>query len=46
LILKGTNSVHVCNAPSPAATASLEIGKAVVEQIPNLSRSAGLSMAL
>jgi (S)-2-hydroxyglutarate dehydrogenase len=46
LILKGTNSVHVCNAPSPAATASLEIGKAVVEQIPSLSRSAGLSMAL
>jgi L-2-hydroxyglutarate oxidase len=46
LILKGTNSVHVCNAPSPAATASLEIGTAVVEQIPSLSRSAGLSMAL
>ena len=46
LILKGTNSVHVCNAPSPAATASLEIGKAIVEQIPSLSKSAGLSMAL
>jgi (S)-2-hydroxyglutarate dehydrogenase len=26
-----TGSVHVCNAPSPAATASLEIGRAVVE---------------
>src|SRR5207302_1238107 len=26
LIVKGKNSIHVCNAPSPAATASLEIG--------------------
>jgi (S)-2-hydroxyglutarate dehydrogenase len=34
LIIKGQNSVHVCNAPSPAATSSIEIGKAVVEQIP------------
>jgi L-2-hydroxyglutarate oxidase len=34
LIVKGDRSIHVCNAPSPAATSSLEIGKAVVEQIP------------
>ena len=34
LIIKGQNSLHVCNAPSPAATSSLEIGKAVAEQIP------------
>lgn len=34
LIVKGQNSVHVCNAPSPAATSSIEIGKAVVEQVP------------
>jgi L-2-hydroxyglutarate oxidase len=34
LIIKGHNSVHVCNAPSPAATSSIEIGKAVVEQLP------------
>lgn len=34
LIVKGQNSVHVCNAPSPAATASIEIGKAIVQQIP------------
>jgi (S)-2-hydroxyglutarate dehydrogenase len=34
LIVKGENSIHVCNAPSPAATSSIEIGKAVVEQIP------------
>ncbi len=33
LIVKGKNSIHVCNAPSPAATSSLEIGKAVTEQI-------------
>ncbi len=33
LIVKGQNSIHVCNAPSPAATSSLEIGKAVVQQI-------------
>jgi len=34
LIVKGENSVHVCNAPSPAATSSLEIGKAVADQVP------------
>ena len=34
LIVKGQNSLHVCNAPSPAATSSLEIGRAIVEQIP------------
>jgi (S)-2-hydroxyglutarate dehydrogenase len=33
LIVSSHSSVHVCNAPSPAATSSLEIGKAVVEQI-------------
>lgn len=34
LIIKGHNAMPVCNAPSPAATASLEIAKAIVEQIP------------
>ncbi|MCC5637485.1 L-2-hydroxyglutarate oxidase [Nostoc sp. CHAB 5844] len=33
LIISGQNSIHVCNAPSPAATSSLEIGKAIVAQI-------------
>ncbi|AFY31953.1 L-2-hydroxyglutarate oxidase [Calothrix sp. PCC 7507] len=33
LIVQGQNSVHVCNAPSPAATSSLEIGKAILAQI-------------
>ena len=33
LIVRGQNALHVCNAPSPGATASLEIGKAIVAQI-------------
>jgi (S)-2-hydroxyglutarate dehydrogenase len=37
LIVKGPFAVHVCNAPSPAATASLEIGRVIAEQIPELS---------
>ncbi len=37
LIVKGQNSVHVCNAPSPAATSSIEIGKAVAAEIPELA---------
>lgn len=40
LIVHGENSIHVCNAPSPAATASLEIGKAVVDQVPELRSAA------
>ena len=37
LILKGERSIHVCNAPSPAATSSLEIGKAIVAQVDEMS---------
>ncbi|MDB9536858.1 L-2-hydroxyglutarate oxidase [Dolichospermum planctonicum CS-1226] len=37
LIINGDNSIHICNAPSPAATSSLEIGKAIVAQIPQQS---------
>ncbi len=33
-IINGKNSIHVCNAPSPAATASIEIGKEVIKKIP------------
>lgn len=40
LIVKFNASIHVCNAPSPAATSSLEIGKAVVTQIAEPSLSA------
>ncbi|HTG44771.1 MAG TPA: L-2-hydroxyglutarate oxidase [Verrucomicrobiae bacterium] len=36
LIIQGPNSLHVCNAPSPAATASLEIGKSIAGQVPLL----------
>ncbi|BAB74525.1 L-2-hydroxyglutarate oxidase [Anabaena sp. FACHB-709] len=36
-IVPGENSIHVCNAPSPAATSSLEIGKAIAAQIPQQS---------
>lgn len=35
LIVRGSRSMHICNAPSPAATASLAIGRAVVEQMPD-----------
>jgi (S)-2-hydroxyglutarate dehydrogenase len=34
LIVNGPHSIHVCNAPSPAATASLEIGRAVAKMVP------------
>ena len=34
LILEADQALHICNAPSPAATASLEIGKAIAAKIP------------
>ena len=34
LIVNGNKALHVCNAPSPAATASIEIGKHIVSQVP------------
>ncbi|MDX1933231.1 MAG: L-2-hydroxyglutarate oxidase [Capsulimonadales bacterium] len=33
LFVRSDLGLHVCNAPSPAATASLEIGKAIVEEV-------------
>ena len=33
LIVRGNNTLHVCNAPSPAATSSLEIGEAIAAQV-------------
>ncbi|MDP9741036.1 UNVERIFIED_ORG: L-2-hydroxyglutarate oxidase [Bacillus sp. B2I3] len=33
-IIMGKRTIHVCNAPSPAATASIEIGTEVVTRIP------------
>lgn len=32
-IIRGKHCIHVCNAPSPAATASIEIGKYIVAQM-------------
>lgn len=36
LITNNSSTIHVCNAPSPAATASLEIGRVIVEQATRL----------
>lgn len=36
LILQDNRKMHVCNAPSPAATASLEIGREIAAQVPEL----------
>ncbi|MGH8611805.1 MAG: L-2-hydroxyglutarate oxidase [Gammaproteobacteria bacterium] len=33
LVVKAENSIHVCNAPSPAATSSLLIGEHIASQI-------------
>lgn len=38
-IAETDRAIHVCNAPSPAATASLEIGNYIVELIQNKYRS-------
>ena len=35
LILNRDKAMHVCNAPSPTSTSSIEIGKQIVSQIPN-----------
>jgi (S)-2-hydroxyglutarate dehydrogenase len=37
LIVNGKNSIHVCNAPSPGATASLEIGRFIANQVPKVT---------
>jgi (S)-2-hydroxyglutarate dehydrogenase len=37
LLVKGRRSVHVCNAPSPAATASLEIARTIADQVSSQS---------
>lgn len=38
-IIHGKKSIHVCNAPSPAATASIEIGKEIVEKVTRIQNS-------
>lgn len=44
LIVNGERSIHVLNAPSPAATSSLEIGKEVASQV--VKATAPTSVAL
>ncbi len=34
LIVEAPHALHVCNAPSPAATASLEIGREIAARVP------------
>lgn len=38
LLIQDHHALHVCNAPSPAATASLEIGRAITERVPAPAR--------
>ncbi|WP_406686265.1 L-2-hydroxyglutarate oxidase [Rossellomorea vietnamensis] len=38
-IVPGKRSIHVCNAPSPAATACFPIGKAIADKVPELEMS-------
>ena len=45
LLLEGRNSLHVCNAPSPAATASLEIAKRIASKVPRPGRLSLVKMA-
>jgi (S)-2-hydroxyglutarate dehydrogenase len=33
LLVGGPRSIHVCNAPSPAATAAIPIGHAIVDRL-------------
>ncbi|NBI29235.1 L-2-hydroxyglutarate oxidase [Chengkuizengella marina] len=35
-IVSGKRSIHVCNAPSPAATACFPIGREIAEQVPEV----------
>ncbi|WP_054949239.1 L-2-hydroxyglutarate oxidase [Numidum massiliense] len=43
-IFHGEHSLHVCNAPSPAATASILIGQTIVESIPDAVLASRVSM--
>jgi L-2-hydroxyglutarate oxidase len=45
LFVESRNCIHVCNAPSPAATASLEIGRAIVDKVPRLGSSTVVTLA-
>lgn len=42
LLVPGPRSMHVCNAPSPAATASIPIGRAVAEALADVEAIPGI----
>ena len=42
LLVDRPRSLHVCNAPSPAATASLEIGREIAVRVASRSRDLGI----
>ncbi|MFQ4135644.1 L-2-hydroxyglutarate oxidase [Nodosilinea sp. PGN35] len=44
LIVNGERSIHVLNAPSPAATSSLEIGKEVASQVVNATAPTSVAL--
>jgi (S)-2-hydroxyglutarate dehydrogenase len=46
LIIADRQALHVCNAPSPAATASIEIGRAIATQVPAIGFSKTVSLAV
>jgi (S)-2-hydroxyglutarate dehydrogenase len=45
-VIARPNSLHVCNAPSPAATASLEIGRFIVASLPEIQPTIVASFAV
>ncbi len=45
LIIPDHRALHVCNAPSPAATASIEIGHAIAAQVPEIAHSVAFAAA-
>lgn len=46
LIIPGPRTIHVCNAPSPAATASLEIGKEISSRVPPVGSATARTVPL
>jgi L-2-hydroxyglutarate oxidase len=40
LIVRGPRAMHVCNAPSPAATAAFAIAREIVRDVPEIKRVA------
>jgi len=43
LLVEAPNALHVCNAPSPAATASLAIARTVVDRVPRPTSHGGVA---